>query len=110
MPEKDEFALLNSIVGERLIGVQFIMDYFKLDFGVAEMTILSPAWVSISGNEYPAFQYGFRDQICSSIGVKVDQANGVIEKSIDIMFEGDASVIISLKIEDRDGPEAVFSR
>lgn len=77
LPENREFSSLRTIVGERLTAVQFVMDYVKLNFVAAEMTILSPIQVFISGMEFRSFEAGFRDQICSLIGSKILEASGV---------------------------------
>lgn len=107
-PENGEFASLSTLVGDRLIGVQFIMDYLKLNFDAAEMTILSAIQVSTAGLVSRSFQAGFRDQICSLIGSKILEATGVRDKYLELKFEGDASICISLKPEDREGPETVM--
>lgn len=106
--ENSEFASLSLLVGDRLVGVQFVMDYLKLNFDTSEMTILSSIQVSISGLISNSFQSGFRDRICSLIGRKILEATGVRNKYLLLKFDEDASILISLKPEDREGPEAVM--
>jgi len=97
-----------QIVGEKLSGVTFVMDYLQLQFNppptinaYTPVTVVSGGVRCLSGDDQ------FRNRLCDQITKVVGSVVIKDEEAFVITFE-DASVIsISLKPSDYVGPEAL---
>jgi hypothetical protein len=102
---------IEIIVGEQLSSVEFVQDYVQLRFDGPTLTLF--VWPSLHfPNRVGRFgESGYRNDLCSRIGLKVLQARIRDNEDLVIEFDDHVELIVSLKAEDRTGPEAGhFSR
>ena len=95
------------IVGERLSDVQFVLDYWQLQFDGPTMNIMTP--IELRSGEVIARDGGFRfrEHLCDQI----DKAVAAVEISataLELTLEDRSTISISLRQEDYHGPEAIL--
>ncbi|WP_124607065.1 hypothetical protein [Burkholderia sp. Bp9142] len=99
--------ILQLLEGRELGAVTFVRDYVQLHF---EGPLLNAyVWpIVLTGNErYSVGGRGYRDELCARIGCTVNSAEET-EEHMTLSFSDGSSVEISLRDEDRSGPEAVL--
>ena len=97
---------LNTIVGEYLSSVEFVMDYVQLRFCGPCLTINAPIVVTVMGTRFKQGSPCYRGRLCERIGQTVQRAFTVDDEKIIIEFRDHSEVEISLKPEERVSPEA----
>jgi len=99
-------SALNLLIRRELGAVTFVRDYLQLHFdGPLLNTYVWPV-IRTSGTSYSFEMQGYRDELCARIGCVV---MAVTEGECIAIEFGDGSVVeISLRLEDRVGPEAVL--
>ena len=97
---------MQEIVGHELSSVEFVRDYIQFRFdGPCLTAITRPTLISSAAALGPN-DPGFRDGLCSEIGVKVAavQITGV---ELIIVFADSCRLVFSLRDEDYIGPESL---
>jgi hypothetical protein len=97
-----------SIIGEKLSAITFVLDYWQLQFDGPSINALSRISVSADGMDLRDGDDQFRNLICSQIGKVVTGVALVQPEAFTISFDDRSSIIISLKWEDYRGPEAMI--
>ena len=97
---------VSAIIGEELVGVEFVQDYLQLRFAAPLFTLY--AWPHVL---FPDFSvaYGepeYRNALCAQIGGKVVAASLEEGDALTIEFENGTVFGLSLREEDVDGPES----
>ena len=95
------------IVGETLSDVQFVLDYWQLQFDGPSMNIMTP--IELRSGEVVARDGGFRfrEHMCDQIGKTVTGAE-LSETALKLTLEDGSTISISLRDEDYHGPEAIL--
>jgi hypothetical protein len=95
------------IVGETLSDVQFVLDYWQLQFDGPSMNIMTP--IELRSGELVALDGGFRfrEHMCDQIGKTVTGAE-LSETALKLTLEDGSTISISLRDEDYHGPEAIL--
>lgn len=103
-----EIRIRQQIVGQRLSGVTFVMDYVQLQFdppptinAYTPITIRSGGRTAVSGEET------FRNLICEQIPKTVASIAIVEGEAFSLNFEDGSIVSISLREEDNAHGEAM---
>ncbi|HSC78013.1 MAG TPA: hypothetical protein VLB32_05565 [Candidatus Acidoferrales bacterium] len=98
--------VLDAIVGEQLSSVEFVQDYVQLHFDGP--SIIAYVWpvVEVGGKAYRFGDSSYRDVLCGWIAHRIPTAFVVEEEELKIEFDDGAALSISLRPEDRTGPEA----
>lgn len=100
------FDPLGPLRGEQLSAVTFVADYVQLWFDGPCLSAYSLPVVSAGGISYHWGEPGYRDALCGCIGKTVDDAGVVEGQHIRLDLSDGASIEISLRPEDYEGPEA----
>jgi len=95
-------AILSS---RKVESVTFIHDYIQLGFGSAGISVYVWPIIDISGSQLLPNSVGYKDALCERIGKEVIRAE-VTKQCLSISFEDNVVLLISLLLEDRQGPEA----
>jgi hypothetical protein len=98
---------LSSLNGEELSAVEFVEKHLQLRFGDALLTLYTwPDAADADGISVGYGQPGYRDALCSVIGVTVSEATYHDGTAITVEFENGTVLALSLREEDLDTPEA----
>jgi len=99
-------GILRMVEGRELSAVTFVRDYLQLHFdGPFLNAYVWPVVVLPDAVPYSAATRGYRDKLCARIGCAVLSASET-KDHIAISFADDSLFRISLRDEDRSGPEA----
>lgn len=100
--------LFTDLVGENLSGVTFVRDYLQLEFNPPPLlTIFTPTTIRC-GDAIASFgEPSFANLIIGQIDKVVATVNLVPEKFLEIRFEDESTLTVSLRPEDHVGPEAI---
>jgi len=98
---------IGIIVGEKLSGVNFVLDYWQLQFDGPAITVWTRIEVAENKSVLRDGDDQFRNLLCSQIGKIVEHAN-VTQDGITITFADKSSISISLRERDLRGPEGVL--
>ena len=90
---------LDAIIGQQLSSVEFVQDYVQLHFDGPY--IIAFTWPVVES---------YRDALCDRISRKVRTALISGGNAVTIGFDDGGTIRISLKQEDRVGPEAILYR
>ena len=108
MPSDIENTIRQHVVGRRLSGVTFVMDYVQLQFdppptinALTPITVRSGGRTAVSGDE------PFRNLICEQIPKTVMSVSLVDGEALSFSFEDGSAISLSLRQEDYVCPEAV---
>ena len=103
-----EASIREWVIGRRLSGVSFVMDYVVLQFdppptinALTPITVRSGERTAVSGEE------SFRNLLCEQIPKTVVSVALIEEDSLTFAFEDGSRISLSLLAEDRQGREAV---
>ncbi|MBR0792544.1 hypothetical protein JQ631_25970 [Bradyrhizobium manausense] len=99
--------LFESIVGEKLSAITFVLDYWQLQFDGPTINALTRLKVSANGLDLSDEHGQFRNLICGQIGKVVAGVALVQPESFTITFMDHSSIKISLRWQDYRGPEAM---
>lgn len=100
--------LLQELKGQQLSSVTFVQDYLQLWFDGPGINVNNPLTVKANGDEVTSWDTGFRDLLCSLITKKVEGYDFKENEYLNIYFEDEASLSVSLKAKDYVCPEAVY--
>jgi hypothetical protein len=96
---------IESLEGEELNGVAFVMDYVEFHFnGPVLRALTNPVFQGTQRVEFP--DAGSRDALCSLIGSTVESVEVREEDAIRLTFTDGRMLIVPLDEESRVGPEA----
>lgn len=96
---------LGIMSGMKVEAVTFIHDYIQLGLGSAGISVYVWPIIDISSAQLVPNSIGYKDALCARIGKKVIRAE-VKNQYLTISFEDSVVLLISLRPEDRQGPEA----
>jgi len=100
---------IESILGAQLSSVEFVQDYVQLHFDGPTLTLFVWPIITRGGQQYRRGQTGcYRDELCDRIGRKVLEVVTDNADAITIRFDDATSFAVSLKDEDRTGPETGY--
>ena len=99
--------LFESIIGEKLGAITFVLDYWQLQFDGPIINALTRIGVSARGQQLRDGDDQFRNLICGQIGKIVMDVTLTQQEAFTIAFEDQSSISISLKRDDYRGPEAM---
>ncbi|MDE3106198.1 MAG: hypothetical protein KGK08_13595 [Acidobacteriota bacterium] len=95
-----------DLEGLPLTAVAFVQDYLQLQFDGPVLTLY--AWPEAFRDE-GSYAYGepeYRNVLCELIGNDVEAATLVEDEALEIRFVNGSSLRVSLREEERTGPEA----
>jgi hypothetical protein len=106
--EATSVVLAEHIVGRRLSGVTFVMDYVQLQFDPPPtVNCLTPMTVRSNGREAKSGDDQFRNLLCAQIPKVVAAIALRQAESFDVIFADGSLVSTSLRREDYVGVEAL---
>jgi len=97
-----------SIVGEKLSGITFVLDYWQLQFDGPSITVFTDIEVCSKESATRVGDDQFRNHLCGQIGKIVQRANVSPSEAITIAFADQSLITISLRERDYRGPEAAL--
>lgn len=101
---------LKGVIGGSIVSVEFVMDYVNIHFEDSTLTAISLPKVHESGQRHVFGQAGYRDALCSFVSRTVVDVSDDGAEEIALVFGNGAKISISIRTEDRIGPEsATFS-
>ena len=103
-----ESSVLKRLENARLSAVVFVQDYVQLQFDGPCLTAYVWPTVRDSANTFSQQTPGYRDALCDLIGNVVAEASEEANERLIIQFASGATVEVSLKQSDREGPEAAM--
>ena len=103
----DKKNILAELQGLQLSSVEFVQDYFQLRFDGPVMTIYNPTTIELGNIKVKSWADQFRNVICGQITKVVKKVDLLEKDSLVIEFEDKSRIIISLKEEDYQYPEAI---
>ena len=106
MSVAEDQSVLSRIVGERLTGVCFVMDYLQLQFEDNTLTVLTPHDISVDGRRVQLGDLGYRDTLCDRI-TKVATGLTLREEELRISFDDGTAFTATLEVEGYAGNEAI---
>ena len=97
---------VTAIEGQELTAVEFVQDYLRLRFDGPMLTLY--AWPHLL---VPVFSLGYgepeyRNALCAQLGETVSTASLEEDDALTIEFENGVVFGLSLREEDKDGPES----
>jgi len=98
---------LSLIVGEQLSAVIFVQDYLQLQFDGPTLTLLNWPIIEIGGNQIHYRTEEYRNKLCELIGRLVTDVSSKEEKNMRIDFEYQATLFVSLELENSAVTEVV---
>lgn len=107
----DEEELLRPLIGEQLSAVVFVQDYVQLQFDGPYLTAITLPVVTVGINRFSQTTPGYRDALCERIAHTVRSA--IVSKGFEIQvkFDDESSISISLRPEDyRAAHAAIFQK
>lgn len=101
--------LWDQLVGEDLSGIVFVRDYLQLQFNPPpQLNVYSRRVVVTSGVRSAAFgEEPFANLALSLIGAFVREVRVSEQECFRIIFTNDAEILVSLRPEHCQGPEAL---
>ena len=106
-PRAEELRSLQTIVGEKLSSVEFVMDYVQLRFDGPTLTAVSHPVVKTTTAVLRWDDPGYRDALCGQITAHVASVDIRDRDELKVLFDNGVSVAVSLKEDDQVGAEAV---
>jgi hypothetical protein len=103
-----EHEPLQTIVGEKLSAITFVLDYWQLQFDGPSINALTRLEVSADGDKLRDGDDQFRNLVCGQIGKVVSRVAFKQPEAFEITFEDQSSISISLKWDDYRVPEAMI--
>lgn len=100
-------AFYDTIVGEKLSAITFVLDYWQFQFDGPSFYALTQVTVQANGITSRDGDDNFRNLICAQIGKVVAEVALVESEAFTVIFDDRSSISISLKSKDYVGPEAV---
>lgn len=107
MIEGEGAKVLHLLEGRELDAVTFVRDYVQFHFEGPLLNAYVWPTVLVGTVRHAAGTLGYRDELCARIGRTVSSAREANEH-MSLSFNDGSSIEISLRIEDRSGPEAAL--
>ena len=98
---------LQVLVGKQLSSVEFVQDYVQLRFDGPVLTALVWPVVSSDGRKLRYGEAEFRDVLCQRIGLTVTKVEHSPDEALEIDFEDDSAITVSLREADYVAAEAL---
>jgi hypothetical protein len=95
------------IVGERLSDVAFVLDHWQLQFDGPSINIMAPIALHSGGVTLQDSDFRFREHLCGWID-KAVTGTELSETALTVTLDDHSTISISLRKEDRHGPEAIL--
>lgn len=105
---ENRLKFIEPIVGEQLSSVEFVQDYVQLHFDGPNLTLFVWPVISFDGTTVRFGDPCYRDELCRRISRNVVEVTSEADNFITIKFDDGSSMSMSLKPEDRTGPEAGY--
>ena len=99
---------MESIVGEMMSSIEFVMDYVQLHFNNSTLTSFTYPLVHVDGKNLGQTDAGYRDAICALIGRYVARTETRPEEALKIVFAEGNEIEVSLREADSVGPEFAY--
>jgi hypothetical protein len=100
---------LKRLVGEQLSSVEFVQDYLQLRFDSPCLTVYGCVHHVIRNQSSISWgQPGYRDTLCGLIAHQIRKTELLSGDKISLTFDNESVWSMSLREEDRNGPEAVM--
>lgn len=99
---------IEKIIGQPLGSVEFVQDYVQLRFDGPALTAFTWPMLHVAGMTFRFDEPGYRDRLCGWIGHRVLATAFREAEVLSIRFDDGAEMSISLRPEDRQGPEAGY--
>jgi hypothetical protein len=97
---------MNEIVGRSMSSVEFVQDYIQFRFDGPCLTTLTLPSLKRPGEIVQPADQGYRDSLCSQIGIQVEGVDLSNEELI-VRFVNSVAIVVSLRVEHYTGPEAI---
>jgi len=97
---------LDRLKGEQLSSVEFVHDYVQLRFDGPYLSVYVGPTIESKSRRLDWNTPGYRDELCGCIGRKLVSVS-VRDEDVTLRFEHGVAIVISLRKEDRVGPEAL---
>lgn len=94
---------LQSVVGEYLSSVNFVMDYLQLDFCGYGFTMNIWPTITIENRTLAYSDGGYKDALCSLIGETAKEVDEYWDTGLRLQFKNGSYINLSLRVE-RDFP------
>lgn len=98
---------LKQLEGKELAGITFIRSYLQLLFDDSYLNAYVWPQIKIGENYFNQESLDYRNILCQQIGKTISQALENEGERLVLKFSDESELEISLKDENRDGPEAV---
>lgn len=95
---------LEMILGTRLVGVSFVLDYIGFQFDNLFLHALATPVVVIEGTTRRFGEAGYRDALCSQIGKGVRSVSST-EERLQVVLDNNNEIIVPLAVDHPHGPE-----
>ena len=100
---------LKRLIGEQLSSVEFVQDYLQLRFDGQCLTVYGFVHHVVRNQCSISWgQPGYRDMLCGLISHKIKQTELLSGEKIFLTFDNESIWSMSLREEDRNGPEALM--
>ena len=108
MPSDIEETIREQVVGRRLSGVTFVMDYVQLQFDPPPtINALTPISVASGGRSAVSGEEPFRNLLCEQIPKTIVSVKLHVAESLVLTFEDGSTISLSLRPEHYVCPEAI---
>lgn len=97
---------LSALTDRELSAVTFVRDYIQLHFDGPMINAITLPTVVVGGSVSSHADAGYRDALCSRIGIRVTAAYAEPGQRLQIDLADGSSLSISLRPEDRRAEEA----
>ena len=94
---------LQTVVGEYLSSVNFVMDYLQLDFSGHGFTMNAWPTITIENRTLAHADGGYKDALCSLIGETATDVDEYWDTGLRLQFKNGSYINLSLRVE-RDFP------
>lgn len=103
-----ESSVLKRLENEQLSAVVFVQDYIQLQFDGPCLTVYVWPTIRNAANALDRKSPGYRNALCDLIGCVVDRTSEEESEKLVMHFMNGATLEVSLKESDREGPEAAM--
>jgi hypothetical protein len=90
---------LQSVVGEYLSSVTFVMDYLQLDFSGHGFTMNTWPTITIENRTLGHADGGYKDALCSLIGETATEVDEYWDTGLRLRFKNGSYINLSLRVE-----------
>jgi hypothetical protein len=99
---------LKRLISEQLSSVEFVQDYLQLRFDGPCLTVYGKVHhVFCNQSSISWGQPGYRDTLCGLISHHI-RKTVITDENISLIFDNESVWFVSLRKEDRRGPEALM--